>query len=183
MKITTIKYMERKNLGNYEHEELTAEAVIDETEDYVASMLTLKDLVHNTLHGTLNKPIIKEEVVAEVVKKTKPKKEKVAEVVEVAEAKAIVEDLVAVEEIVSSAIEALKKEKPKKVTKYSSDIPEHKSIFGAYLAKKYGDTWKTVKPVADIKAFTASLNGKDFLDDVGTVVPSFIELVHGFFGA
>lgn len=186
MKITTIKYMERKNLGNYEHEELSAEALIGETDDYVASMLTLKDLVHNTLHGTLNKPIIKEEVkevVAEVVKEEKPKgkSSKAAKVKEtvISEEKPVDSSEATIGEVVEEAA----KEKPKKITKYSSDIPEHKSIFGAYLAKKYGDTWKTVKPVADIKAFTASLNGKDFLDDVGTVVPSFIELVHGFFGA
>lgn len=186
MKITTIKYMERKNLGNYEHEELSAEAIIGETDDYVASMLTLKDLVHNTLHGTLNKPIIKEEVkevVAEVVKEEKPK------AVRAKKSAVVIQEQASTEQVVVNAtspstdeVEEVKKEKPKKVTKYSSDIPEHKSIFGAYLAKKYGDAWKTAKPVAEIKAFTASLNGKDFLDDVGTVVPSFIELVHGFFG-
>ena len=77
------------------------------------------------------------------------------------------------------------KPEPKKVSAivYDSNIPEHKSIFGGYLAKKYGNAWKTMHPVEEIKAFTASLNGEEFIDANGHIVESFLELVHGFFGA
>lgn len=197
MKITTIKYMERKNLGNYEHEELSAEALIGETEDYVASMLTLKGLVHNTLHGTLNKEITndgrgKEEVLtANVGAASSDSKSEINGAVAKVPAKAAKEKKIK-EKVIEATIcndedqdnhkQEVAKEKPKKVTKYSSDIPEHKSIFGAYLAKKYGDAWKTAKPVQEIKSFTASLNGQDFIDDQGTVVQSFLDVVSGFFG-
>jgi hypothetical protein len=200
MKITTIKYMERKNLGNYEHEELSAEAVIGETEDYVASMLSLKDLVHNTLHGTLNKEIVaKAEVfdkiqdginkmhettlnpVADLIP-PKAKKKVAKKVADVQATSPTIEEAVVVEDIVSQSKEEVKA-KPSKVTKYDSNVPEHKSIFGSYLAKAYGDAWKTVAPKEDIKNFTASLNGLDFIDNNGIMVDSFLVTVKGFFGA
>lgn len=180
MKIETIYFLERKNLGGYEHTEMSATARIDDGENPITAMLTLKDLVHNTLHGTLNKPISKEEV-AQEVESEKPKAKRNAKTTKAIDSTTPEKEIVIPEE--AEVVTEAPKKKATKITKYSSDIPEHKSIFGAYLAKKYGDTWKTVKPVADIKAFTASLNGNEFLDDVGTVVPSFIDLVHGFFGA
>jgi hypothetical protein len=33
MKITSIKYTERKNLGNYEHSEVSAEAILDDLDN------------------------------------------------------------------------------------------------------------------------------------------------------
>lgn len=193
MKIETIYFLERKNNGNYTHEELSATAKIEEGEDAIAAMITLKDLVHNALYGTLNKPIIISEEKAEVrntpaepkeenvevipaipvkAKRNATKKEKSEEiaVIPVSDEKSNIPDVI------------VEKVKPSKVTKYSSVIPEHKSIFGGYLAKKYQDTWKTKAPVEEIKAFTASLNGQDFIDDKGTIVPTFLELIHTFFG-
>lgn len=191
MKIETIYFLERKNNGNYTHEELSATAKIEDGEDAIAAMVTLKDLVHDALYGTLNKPIIISEAKAEVLtpaevekvisevaaipvkaKRNATKKEKSEEiaVIPVSDEKSNIPDVI------------VEKVKPSKVTKYSSVIPEHKSIFGGYLAKKYQDTWKTKAPVEEIKAFTASLNGQDFIDDKGTIVPTFLELIHTFFG-
>jgi hypothetical protein len=172
MKITTITYMERKNKGNYEHEEMTAVALIEEGDTFDSAMIALKDSVHNALYGTLNKEIIKEvEVTATPVKEKKTKKAKV-EAVEVT-----------VEAVIPEVIVEEKKAKPSKVTKYDSNVPEHKSIFGGHLSKNFGDTWKTVKPVTEIKAFTSSLNGMDFIDTDGKLVGSFVATVQGFFGA
>jgi hypothetical protein len=187
MKITTIKYMERKNLGNYEHQEITAEALIDETEDPSTALTTLKFWVHNSLNSkevkfetgyvnddgdSNNLPIT-----APAVKEKKPKAKKVADVQATSPT---IEEAVVVEDIVSQSKE---KVKATKVTKYDSNVPEHKSIFGSYLAKAYGDAWKTVAPKEDIKNFTASLNGMDFIDNDGAMVDSFMITVKGFFGA
>lgn len=183
MKIETIYFLERKNNGNYEHTELSATAKIEEGENAIAAMIKLKDLVHDALYGTLNTPIIKEEVKTEVitaeavkepVKEKKPKKKEVIKeeiaVIPVNDEKSNIPDVI------------VEKIKPSKVVKYSSAIPEHKSIFGGYLAKSYGEAWKTASPVEEIKKFTSSLNGQDFLNDSGTMVPTFLELVHTFFG-
>lgn len=208
MKITTIKYMERKNKGNYEHEELSAEAVINETEDPITAIINLKHTVHNLLYFQKDsKPLTEEDKRVEAecygnhswdksespkahkyespfihddgsadknpitapqkkpkAKKEKPLHEKIAD------------------ETIEKVLEKEEKPKASKVVKYSSTIPEHKSIFGGYLAKSYGEAWKTASPVEEIKKFTASLNGQDFLNDSGTMVPTFLELVHTFFG-
>lgn len=51
MQITTIKVMKRKNLGNYEHEEITLEAMLSEGEDSALAIIGLKDLVHAALNS------------------------------------------------------------------------------------------------------------------------------------
>ena len=183
MKIETIYVLERKNLGNYEHIEMSATARLEDNEDPSTAMLKLKEAVHNALNDVhtirpasevkpaAEAPVV-EKVEAEPVDKPKrgrkPKEEKKEE--------APVEAAPQVEEV---------KPEPKKVSAivYDSNIPEHKSIFGGYLAKKYGNAWKTMHPVEEIKAFTASLNGEEFIDANGHIVESFLELVHGFFGA
>ena len=187
MKYTEIYYLERKNNGNYEHSEMSATAIIDEGEDKIACMLSLKDAVHNALYGTVNKPIIKEEVItpnvgidSKIATKVKEEIKAEAAATPVKEKKATVKK----EKVAEVAVEVVKEVKEKKVvyTKYASTTPEHKSIFGGYLAEKYGESWKTVSPAAEIKAFTASLNGKDFLDTTGKIAPMFLEEVHSFFG-
>jgi hypothetical protein len=203
MKITELKYTERKNMGNYEHAELSATALVEDGEDINAAVLTLKTYVSYALNGEISKIEVKEvsngktntecnengtndggnsqEAQAEEKsasdKKTK-KSIKKGNKVAVVESEPVVE--VAPEE---TPEESAKKTPPKNVVVYNSNIAEHKSIFGGYLAKKYDNAWKTAKPAEEIKAFTSSLNGKHFLDDQGNIFPSFLDLVHGFFGA
>jgi len=189
MKITELKYTERKNLGNYEHAELSATALLEDGEDSASAFYTLKKYVELALCNELIKHSQKQEKVPSVIdpselppvepegfiskpvkeKKTKAKKEKVVE--------APVSDE-------TSNIPAIPEEKPAKpAVVYNSSVAEHKSIFGGYLTKKYENSWKTSHPADEIKSFTASLNGKDFLDNDGKIVESFLNLVHGFFGA
>jgi len=192
MKIETIFALERLNTGNYCHLEMSASAKLEEGDDAVACMVTLKGLINTAL---LAKACVTQEIKAKVeavsevrntpaevekvatpVKEAKkaPKKEKVAEVTaEAVEMPTNIPDVIVVKE---------EKKKAVKLVKYSSAIPEHKSIFGGYLSKSYGDAWKTASPVEEIKKFTASLNGQDFLNASGTMVPTFLELVHTFFG-
>lgn len=172
MKITTITYMERKNKGNYEHEEISASANVDDGESFTDAMTSLKNAVHSILHGILIEVPKAEEIVPEVTvpavkeKKTRAKKE-------------------IVEEVTAPAVIPEIKAAPKKALSiaYNSNIAEHKSILGGYLSKKYDTSWKTSHPAEEIKAFTASLNGKNFIDSEGHIVNSFLDLVHGFFGA
>jgi hypothetical protein len=177
MKIETITVMQRKNLGNYEHIEISASAKVEEGEEALTAMLSLKTFVETALTAKAEEikapveVVVPEPVVEAPVKekKTKAKKEKVVE--------APVSDE-------TSNIPAIPEEKPAKpAVVYNSAIAEHKSIFGGYLTKKYENSWKTSHPADEIKSFTASLNGKDFLDNDGKIVESFLNLVHGFFGA
>jgi len=177
MKITNLSYTERKTLAQYEFAELTAHAVVEENDDVNSALLTLKTFVHNSINGKIAELTVenklKEEVKPEPVveepvkeKKTRAKKEKPVET----------------EPELPPVIEEPKKKDPKVVT-YDSSISEHKSILAGYLSKKYDVAWKTVAPAEEIKAFTSSLNGQPFLDDVGGILPVFLEQIHTFFGA
>ena len=181
MKFTTITFMERKNKGNYEHEELTASALLEEGDDFVAASLNLKLAVHNVLYGIVNTSIIKQEEIIEEQVKEEPKAAKKQKKEKVEEPKSEVDSA----NIPPVIPEVVKEEKPKatKVVKYDSNVPEHKSLFGGFLQKKYDTKWKTVGTPEEIKRFTSSLNGQDFLDDKGQIVPSFVEQVLTFFGA
>lgn len=185
-----ITYTKRHNEGDYSYSEYTVIANLEEGDDVLKCYNSLKQTIADVIS---NKVSVKEEVKPEVrntpaepkeenveviaaipvkAKRNATKKEKSEEiaVIPVSDEKSNIPDVI------------VEKVKPSKVTKYSSVIPEHKSIFGGYLAKKYQDTWKTKAPVEEIKAFTASLNGQDFIDDKGTIVPTFLELIHTFFG-
>lgn len=177
MKIETITVMQRKNLGNYEHLEISASAKVEEGEESFTAMLSLKTLVQAALEAKAEDvktpaPVV-EEIVEEVTapavkeKKTRAKKEKEPEIT--------------VEAVIPPVIEEPKKKEPKAVT-YDSTIAEHKSILAGYLSKKYDTAWKTVAPAEEIKAFTSSLNGQPFLDDAGNILPVFLEQIHTFFG-
>ena len=177
MKIRSITFTQRFNMGNYEHIEITAMADIEEQEAADTAMQSLKTFVQTALNKKVEEiktPAPVEEVKPEPVVEA-PKKEKKAK-----KEKAPVSDE-------TSNIPAIPVEEVKPVGKnvevYNSNIAEHKSIFAGYLAKKYDNSWKTAKPVDEIKSFTASLNGKHFLDNDGKIVESFLNLVHEFFGA
>ena len=178
MKIKTITYTERKVLAQYEYAELTSTAELAEGEDEVDAVIKLMAYVTASLNKEISKtveaPVVETPVVVEEPKKEKKpkaKKEKVVEEVKVEEAPA------------ETPEEYAKKSPPKNVVIYNSNLAEHKSIFGGYLTKKYENSWKTSHPADEIKSFTASLNGKHFLDNDGKIVESFLNLVHEFFGA
>ena len=169
MKIRSITFTQRFNMGNYEHIEITAMAEIEEQEAADTALQSLKTFVQTALNKKVEEktaPAPVEEVKPEPVVEA-PKKEKKAKK----------------EKAVEVAEEVKEEPKKEKVVVYDSTIAEHKSILGGYLSKKYENTWKTSHPADEIKSFTASLNGKDFLDNDGKIVESFLNLVHGFFGA
>jgi hypothetical protein len=181
MKIETITVMQRKNLGNYEHIEISASAKVEEGEEALTAMLSLKTFVETALTAKteeIKAPVqeVKPEPVVEAPKKEKKSKKSTYKFVESTSETPVSDE--------TSNIPAIPEEKPAKpAVPYNSAIAEHKSIFGGYLTKKYENSWKTSHPADEIKSFTASLNGKDFLDNDGKIVESFLNLVHGFFGA
>ena len=72
MKVTEIKYTLRKNLGNYEHSELTATAIVSESEDSNACLVSLISFVEKGINKEF---AVSEEVVA---KEETPKEEAIA---------------------------------------------------------------------------------------------------------
>lgn len=171
MKIKTITYTERKVLAQYEYAELTSVAELADGEDEADAVIKLMAYVTASLNKEITKtveaPVVETPVVEEPKKEKKPKAKK--------------------EKVIEAPVETqepvYKEPTGKNVVIYNSNLPEHKSIFGGYLTKKYENSWKTSHPADEIKSFTASLNGKHFLDNDGKIVESFLNLVHEFFGA
>lgn len=182
MKIRSITFTQRFNMGNYEHIEITAMADIEEQEAADTAMQSLKTFVQTALNKKVEEikaPVeeVKPEPVVEAPKKEKKaKKEKAVETT--------IETVIKPSELPPVEPDGfISKPVGKNVVIYNSNLAEHKSIFGGYLTKKYENSWKTSHPADEIKSFTASLNGKHFLDNDGKIVESFLNLVHEFFGA
>ena len=182
MKIDTITVTQRKNLGNYEHLEISASAKVEDSEGPTLAMVLLRKYVTNAL--SINTSVDYSEVqdaVNEADTGPVTYDEETKTNLPVAEVKVKKEKKVKEVKIEAEVVKE-EKVKPKKVAPYSSEVPEHKSILAGYLTKKYGDKWKKVAPVEEIKSFSTSLNGMPFLNDDGTVDPSFYEMLHTFFG-
>jgi hypothetical protein len=162
MKVETITFLERLNTGNYCHLELSATAKLEEDEEALTAMLALKTLVSTALTAKA------EEVKPVEVKTEEPKVEEV-KVEEVKEKKTRAKKEKPVEEI--------KEEVKKPGVPYDRNIETHRQMLSGYLTKEH-PTWKTKE---GIKEFSASLAGKEFLDDEGMILESFKKLVSEFF--
>ena len=172
MKIRTITYTERKNLGNYEFAELSSIAELLEGEDEVTAVEKLMAFVTNSINKEVTVVHKQEEIVKEVLaeitvaavkeKKTRAKKEIVEEVT------------------VEAVIPEIKAEPVgKNVVIYNRDLDTHRQLLSSYLNKNF-PAWKTTEGV---KEFSISLAGKHFLNDDGAVVESFAKLLSDFFNA
>lgn len=162
MNIVELKYTQRINLGNYEHAELTATAVIEEGESSFSCVQGLKIFVEAALKGELKDetepspkkevediPEIKEEVKEEPKKKAKKK--------------------------------AVKKKAPAKKKKnvaYDRANDAHKDEFASVLSE-VAPHWKdTIESKTKAKHLSLELVGEDmFSGEDGSVLESFKELV------
>ena len=184
MKVSEIKLHALINIGPYSHITMDMTGKLEDHENPIVLLENFKSEVKKIMEGT---PV---EVISSPTEATSPvtydeethTNLPVEEVKEKKEKKAKATKKV-VEEVPVQVEVPLVEEKPKKgIVLYDSNVKEHKSLFGGYLTKKYQDAWKTAKPAAEIKEFTSSLNGKEFIDSEGKFVSSFLDQVHAFFG-
>lgn len=187
--------MERKNLGNYEHKEVTAEAVLDEGENTLAAIVNLKFFVQDALHGSVYK---EEDIKKNFTVETKEvKKEEhvpqppVEGIVNDGRENTKCDESSVVDGGNSEETQAKEKstsdKKTKKSTKksiseykivsYDRNIDAHRQFLSSYLTQTHPE-WKTTEGV---KEFSLSLIGKPFLDDSGHIVESFKKVLSDFF--
>jgi pyruvate-formate lyase len=169
MKIQTITYMQRKNLGNYEHAEISASAVITEGEDEADAVIKLMAYVDSALNKEIKAIAAPVEAVVETApvetavkeKKTRSKKSK--------------------EEVVEATDSFNGQDIPQVITvdevKYNRDLDTHRQLLSSYLNKSH-PTWKTKEGV---KEFSSSLVGKPFLDNSGNIIDPFKKELSDFF--
>lgn len=184
MEILEVKYAKRFNLGDYQHEEYTVVAEVEEGESADTVLATIKELVHRNQAGkssvvepSLAAPVAEE---APAPKKGKGRppgaKNKPKAVEEVpAEVVAEVEEHEAKEEAKEEEEKAPPQKKLKKVGEvYSRSSEIHKKIFAEILGDVY-PMWKSTD-AGKSKAKNASMKmeGVEFLDSEGEVLESFL---------
>lgn len=159
-----MSYTFRRNLGDYEHEELTVAIEVNDGDDITQKVTELKDLVVGNL-GTRRQ---NEE--QETEKKSRKKKEKVVDEEEESE-----EDESDSEEESSSKKTKSKKKGRSKSTTYDREDDLHKKLVGEMLDDNFPkwDKKKSLKKLA-IKA-SKSMQGEDFLDSDGDILEDFQE--------
>ncbi len=193
MKVVEVKYTKRFNLGNYEHEEISLTAAVEDDGDMniVEEILGLKTMAESAHSGAtkgadeeqapLEDAGPEEEETPEEKPKAKPaKKSKPAPTT--APSKEVEEDGTdeeTVDEDGTDEEEEEEKPAPKKKFKKSGTVYQrsnetHKKIFADHLTNLI-PKWKASEASkAKAKKLSLELDGKDFLDADGKGVPSFI---------
>lgn len=167
MKIQNITVMLRKNLGNYEHLEVSVSADVEDNEDAQVAMDKLKKFVAKAIE---TKPEA-EEATPPVPQEDAPKEKKAR----VKKTKEVTEDPFLGQDVPP----VIETPKAKNVVVYNRDLDAHRQLLSSYLSKTH-PTWKTKEGVKDL---SASLVGKHFIDDEGNLVPSFKDILGNFFNA
>lgn len=190
--------MERRNKGNYTHSELEITEVVQDGQDQVTAIKTLKDLVYNALYelgefsptGEVQLDLLvvseepKKEVAAPVV--VKPKVEKVKKVeapkveiekqveVTIPDKKPLDKPEVVAEltKVIEKKVEAKKVTVKTKAVAYDRILDSHKSLIGSFLdASAKG--WRDQAILKHAGVASRELQGKDFLDSEGEILESF----------
>jgi hypothetical protein len=197
MKIASVEFVLRRNLGNYEHSEIKLAAVIDEKDDHEKAIAVLKLAAEKALYGkteTATSTVSESAAETPVPGKEKPyenvtsmkdgvtkaeadKQEKEQKAKAAAQAKAE-------KEAAKAAADAEKASKAaaKTVEKYDPAIKEHTDTVAAQLNKLFGEAWKADKAHAK-KVSRETLVGFDFRNkESGEILPSFLEELKKHFG-
>jgi hypothetical protein len=190
MIITDVTYSRKKNLGNYESEDITLGARIEEGESVESCLLVLKDRVavaFGEKEVTQAAPVATQEVKEEVVVADKDEveanKKKIAadKKKEVNAAKKKAE--AAAKKEATAAAKAAEKEVKKEAKKaatvpYDRNNVSHKTDLGKVLAG-INANWKT-ECAGLAKQASVELAGKPFYNSDGVVLPEFVEMVKGY---
>lgn len=193
MKPQQITFLERAVTGQYQHEEVTVVALLEEGDKLSEAMAELKQAVRQGLDRYAGMPAVlgapyketttpAETPAPKATKKTKAPVEKASEPETTPTPSGLTEEFekAAVPESALAEEEPPKKKTEKKFvpkpTPYNRDNDTLKQMFTKWLGENH-PTWKTAKPDKAKKASVA-MNGKDFLDADGKILPSFIAEVN-----
>lgn len=176
MKIYDLRYERTFKIADYEPEKYALSAILDEGENAVEAFSQMKGIVADSFGGksvaavekTTTTPVAKAKAVKESAPKTEaPKKEEVKEEVK--------------EEPKKEEVKEAKKEEPKKekkkvssITAYVRQNDDHRGKMGS-LIDSVCPTWReNPKAKEAAKLASTELEGKDFLDEKGNFVDSFL---------
>lgn len=178
MKISEAKFTKRFNLGNYEHEEFSLTAIVEEDESAVGVLADLKNCIQESFSGEVASPVDGEaDEVDEEEEVKPPKSKKKAAVVEEDEPEEVDEEEVEEDEEEDQPPKKTKAEERKAFKKkpqvYQRGNEAHKEFFSNVL-KEVAPNWKKdATSKAKGKLVSMKMEGKEFIDHTGEVVPGF----------
>jgi hypothetical protein len=164
MRVTEVKYTRRFNMGNYEHEEVTATAVIDDETTTVDAILRLKSEVVSAISGKLPPPP-ELPPVKEVVKEEPKAKEPAPKVKETPK------------KAPKPTVKETPKKGPKPTVKYDRDIEEHKEELGNIFEELHPGWNKDKEVLKRCASISREMVGEYIFAEDGEVLDSFKELV------
>lgn len=186
MQITKVSFLKRKNLGNYEHEEISAEAILEEgsNETLEGCIKDLRSSIERGFgHEVLEKPAVetpapKKEKEIKPEKKAKKEAEPVAtkpveQPAKEAAEESSEENTEAEGDTAAEALEEAKKDAAKKkslATKYSRNDDKHKKHLADWLDIEHKG-WR--ERASKAKEVSAEMEGQPFLDREGSILKSF----------
>ena len=166
-----MRYLRRKNLGNYEHEELEVSAEISEGQSPSEAFKELKQFVEECLGLSAPKEQMELPLKVEKEKVKTPKKEEV----KVSEEKPKEVEAPKEEEKKKAPKETKQKIKvTAKATTYDRTLDTHKALLGQFLDKEFSG-WRKPEELKKAGQASRELNGKDFQDADGNILESFKE--------
>lgn len=179
MKVTEIIYNRRFKTGDYGHSDYTVTAEMEEGESVSeafgvlqAEILTAENGPEKKAANPVGRPKKVKEV-KEVEKAKEPVVEKVAEeAVEEVEEETVVEEEVIEEEKVEEEVKPVQKKK--KGTAYNRNDETHKAIVAKQLGIIHKGWNKDPETKAKGQKASKALDGSDFLDSDGQILPSFV---------
>jgi hypothetical protein len=178
MKVETISYVRRVNLGDYNHEEVSATARI-EGEEIVGAILELKNKVYLAL-GLLDYSAEQTQVPAVIVPEPADIPPAIPEEAKAApkkraprKAKEEVEEVKVVEE-------APAKKESKAVTAYNRSLEAHKVLFVELVTQIKPDWRATDASKALVKQLSLDMEGYPMMDNkTGKILADFEQAVKG----
>lgn len=188
MKFTGASYTKRskKGLGDFEHEELTMEIILDEEDDAKSCTLALKAMVNSCISEDASDDVVAkaEKAVKEIAKEEPaPKADTPASNAKASKAKtkaskATTKTASKVKtEVSDQEVKDNFKGKGEKATiKYDRDIAEHKLTLSTILDAEYPNWKKDLKAQAS-KLSKETLPGQPFKDGKGVILDSFKALI------
>lgn len=202
MKVTEAKYTRRYNTGNYEHEEFSLAAMVEDNDSHIDVMLSLKADVQKAYSGEAQATQAEEQTTEESGsgrgrgKGRSKQKETAEQDIETAEEsedeieEEIEEDGTGSEEVAEDETEEAEEEKKpkskpgektkspgkgfkKKPQVYQRSNETHKELFSKMLNSAAPNWKKSFESKAHAKKVSQKMEGVEFLDENGKVLEDF----------
>lgn len=174
MQFESVSFMSRLNRGNYEHDELSVSAKVEDGENIRNVIFEIKQVVYESLKGSVSTPSEKAPKVTKTVEpKVEEPKVEVQTELPLAPAEEKLEEPKAEKKAKVKTEPKAKTVKAPKTTVYDRELDTHKNLIGKWLDSSFRG-WNDKSTISKFGAASRALSGKaEFLDESGEILESF----------